>query len=595
MGKGLTGIAAFALAVCILGGGAVSDAATFKAPYLVEQAQGKAPNVTAYITGARINGDVTLSGTIDGRVELSQKEKTTVFRKSGEGIHYILLVDNSGSVENRQFAEVKRQIAAMRRTMGENDRMTLYTVGTNSASGEKKNVLGKTARGNKKSEIRRDVKKIKGIPYRGDARSRTVLYRSLNQVLAANQSPQMRTVVLMVTDGEDDSAGKDNSKSSIVKKVKNATIPVYGILLRNKSGKPDKEKIRCTTSRILAEENCRGYYEDCSGNASVKKVKSAFARIKKIVKTGTYVVKMQAASNKKIDGIVRLALTVQSGRSTKTLGTIGMDYSAWEADTEPPVVTDIHKEAENTISFRLTDNSGGVTGADQSANYILRRKTETGAGRVWTVSDVKYDSVNNTVVLVLKDDLYTGDYILTCSNICDDTQEQNPVTEPVEFFLEGLNEQTEKGKQMPRWYWWIALTGIVLLAGIMIIIIIKKKPDRIVEVEHSPPVKPDMKSICLTITDRAGTIRDVDWNVEGSLFVGRSDICNIFFDDERLSKQHFVIEVTKMACYIQDLESTNGTFVNGVKMMNRRMLLDGDVITAGREKFVFHTVQRMEG
>lgn len=72
------------------------------------------------------------------------------------------------------------------------------------------------------------------------------------------------------------------------------------------------------------------------------------------------------------------------------------------------------------------------------------------------------------------------------------------------------------------------------------------------------------------------------------MFIGRSDICNIYFDDDLLSKQHFVIDVTKMGCYIEDLESTNGTSVNGVKITSRRILLDGDVITAGREKIVFH-------
>ena len=101
-------------------------------------------------------------------------------------------------------------------------------------------------------------------------------------------------------------------------------------------------------------------------------------------------------------------------------------------------------------------------------------------------------------------------------------------------------------------------------------------------------VKADTKKIWLTITDRLGAIRDVEWDVEGSLFVGRSNICNIYFDDDRLSKQHFVIEVTKMGCYLEDLQSTNGTFVNGVKITNRRMLLDGDIITAGRESIVFH-------
>ena len=57
-----------------------------------------------------------------------------------------------------------------------------------------------------------------------------------------------------------------------------------------------------------------------------------------------------------------------------------------------------------------------------------------------------------------------------------------------------------------------------------------------------------------------------------------------------LSRQHFVIEVTKMACYIEDLETTNSTFVNGVKMTGKRKLSEGDIITAGREKFVFHEV-----
>ena len=42
-----------------------------------------------------------------------------------------------------------------------------------------------------------------------------------------------------------------------------------------------------------------------------------------------------------------------------------------------------------------------------------------------------------------------------------------------------------------------------------------------------------------------------------------------------------------MACYIEDLETTNSTFVNGVKITGKRMLLDGDVITAGRENLSF--------
>ena len=159
------------------------------------------------------------------------------------------------------------------------------------------------------------------------------------------------------------------------------------------------------------------------------------------------------------------------------------------------------------------------------------------------------------------------------------------------------DERSEARKAFIQKYWWIALILLIAIIGIIVIIIVKKKSVKVIEKEIDPEVlnQADSKLIRLTITDRSGAIKDVEWNVEGSLFVGRSDICNIYFDDDRLSKQHFVIEVNKMGCYIEDLESTNGTFVNGVKMTNRRLLLDGDVITAGREKFVFHMPKNQVG
>ena len=206
------------------------------------------------------------------------------------------------------------------------------------------------------------------------------------------------------------------------------------------------------------------------------------------------------------------------------------------------------------------------------------------------MSGVNYNSVDNKVVLTFEESLYTGDYTLSCNNICDDTQEQNKLTKSYDFSFEGLDEGKEKTKEFVKSYWWIAVIVLVVVIGLIVVIIVKKKPGKVIEVDPTDMLKADTKLIQLTITDRAGTIKDVEWNVEGSLFVGRSEMCNIFFDDERLSKQHFVIEVTKMACYIEDLESTNGTFVNGVKVTSKRMLLEGDKITAGRETFVFHVM-----
>lgn len=574
----------------ILAGAKPVAAKYYSNSYIVEQARGKAPNVKAYITGKDISDKVTFSGKLGNDIELSQTGKTKVFGKSGEGIHYIILVDNSGSVDKGQFAEAKKQLASLRGSMKKKDKMSLYLVGTKSASGNKKNVLGKTVSGNKAKDIKKDKKKIMSMKRDGGSKSKTVLYRSLNDVLAGNRAPGIRTVVLLVTDGEDDSAGKNNSRQSTLKNVKEAVIPIYCVMLNNVAKKPNKKKIRHTFV-IMEEKNSRGYCEDCSGGGSRKKVKKAFSKIREIIHKRTYVVHMTASNNKPRKGIVKLELSAGKGNKVVPVPvSAGVDYSDSVPDTEPPVIEGISKIKSNAITFMLTDNSGAVTGADQTSNYIVKTKNKGEDGKVWNISSVNYNQVDHTVVLTFAEDLFTGDYILTCNNIQDDTNEANPIGQSYEFSFEGLDEGTVQRKEFVRSYWWIALILLAVVIGLILIFIIKKKAVKIVEINPDDLHKADSKLIRLTITDRTGAIRDVEWNVEGSLFIGRSNICNIYFDDERLSKQHFVIEVTKMGCYIEDLESTNGTFVNGVRMTNRRMLLDEDVITAGREKFVFHVM-----
>ena len=69
--------------------------------------------------------------------------------------------------------------------------------------------------------------------------------------------------------------------------------------------------------------------------------------------------------------------------------------------------------------------------------------------------------------------------------------------------------------------------------------------------------------------------------INGSAIVGRGQGCDIFIDDETLSRQHFVIEYRSGEFYIQDLETTNGTFLNGVRLSHKRRLEKGDIIKAG--------------
>lgn len=587
MGKQLAGF--FLLCVLVSAGLSVRNvsAATIKAPYMAEQAEGKAPEVTVYMTGSKMSRSVSVSGKI-GNKAFVQEKRTVSFGKSGEGICYIILLDNSGSVNQKQFAEARKQIAGLRQSLSKRDRMVLYTVGTYSAAGSKKNVLGRVAKGSEKTRKKSDVKKINKIKYLASSKSKTVLYRSLNEVLAEQASPRMRTVVLMITDGEDDSRGKDIDKVSTSGEVKNALVPVYGILLHNDSSHPNKAKIHYTKNQILAEKNCRGFYYDCSVGTSPKSVKKAFHTISRLWRQDSYVVRLRTQTNQAA-GREKLHLTANHS----AIRAVAIDYSDYKKDENAPaVVGSVGKSGENSIHFSFHDEYGvNVSDLQEASHYMVQTKERDDNGKIWSIESVstELDGDEFKVTLTFTERLYNGEYVLKCSGIRDNSQDQNEVNASYEFVVEdGLDAGAVARKEFLKSYWWIGLIFVVAVIGIILLILIRKRAVKVVEIDPDELHKADTKQIRLTITDRSGAIKDVEWNVEGSLFVGRSDICNIFFDDDRLSKQHFVIEATKMGCYIEDLESTNGTFVNGVKMANRRMLLDGDVITAGREKMVFH-------
>ncbi|MBE7503618.1 MAG: FHA domain-containing protein [Verrucomicrobiales bacterium] len=75
----------------------------------------------------------------------------------------------------------------------------------------------------------------------------------------------------------------------------------------------------------------------------------------------------------------------------------------------------------------------------------------------------------------------------------------------------------------------------------------------------------------------------------GVVVIGRqSDPPFGFPDDGSLSGRHFRILVgPRGRCYAEDLNSTNGLWVNG-RRVKQRLLVHGDAIHAGNQDWVFH-------
>ncbi len=68
-------------------------------------------------------------------------------------------------------------------------------------------------------------------------------------------------------------------------------------------------------------------------------------------------------------------------------------------------------------------------------------------------------------------------------------------------------------------------------------------------------------------------------------FIGRNkDKCKIFLDDQEVSGVHAVIRKTNMSCTLEDLNSSNGTLVNGQRI-NKIDLMNGDEFVIGGTTF----------
>ena len=77
--------------------------------------------------------------------------------------------------------------------------------------------------------------------------------------------------------------------------------------------------------------------------------------------------------------------------------------------------------------------------------------------------------------------------------------------------------------------------------------------------------------------------------------IGRAEDSDIYFPDQLLSRRHAEIELRADGPYIVDLDSTNGTFLNGERLHRDRKLRDGDVIAVGGNTLIFREVDTRRG
>ncbi len=75
--------------------------------------------------------------------------------------------------------------------------------------------------------------------------------------------------------------------------------------------------------------------------------------------------------------------------------------------------------------------------------------------------------------------------------------------------------------------------------------------------------------------------------VQHGIVIGRVAGCEIVVDDSKASRRHARLVVAGGVVEIEDLDSSNGTLLNG-KPVSRRVLRGGDVVQIGKTQLVYH-------
>lgn len=296
-----------------------------------------------------------------------------------------------------------------------------------------------------------------------------------------------------------------------------------------------------------------------------------------------FVITAQAAGNT-ADGDT---LRVKAGEVTGETA-----YTAQSAvDNTPPTVEEWQYDAKKqelllTISEPLRRDS------IQGENFYL--ETEDGQKRY--PDDAAGE--NNNVTLHFDDPVPNGSYTLKTTGVTDNSDSQNALT------AQAIKIENSKPAAV-LWlaqYWYIPVAGAVLLVILVLLVLalrfLKKNglqsfhdivtyyKNRKIVIDlpkdgKQPANAPQSKEITVYIDSGNGVASKTETVLVSSIIFGRGEHCDFMVNDTKMSRQHFSIGIDSGKMCIQDLGSTNGTFLNGGRVQNMQILHSGDKIFAG--------------
>ena len=152
-----------------------------------------------------------------------------------------------------------------------------------------------------------------------------------------------------------------------------------------------------------------------------------------------------------------------------------------------------------------------------------------------------------------------------------------------------LAQDTLSRRGIPAWVY--AAGALLLVIAVVTVLLLRKKPVPQPEVPPEavlppPPPPPPGFALRFTIVSGSEPGHLYTVNLAEKAVIGRDAGCDLVLPkDQEISGQHCELTRTGKRIEIVDLGSTNGTLVNGARLIGRTRLENGDLIRVGRTEF----------
>ena len=523
----------------------------------VESVMLKPPLVDVYVSGCTA-ADISSASASLGGEQLSYKGARKYDPSADKTCVYILL-DVSSSVSSKYFDSFIDCVKKML-TEASGETFILYTFDAATTR-----ILDGT------ETMEQAIEKLNGL---SSGHGYTTYYDSLYLVHNAalgNAASYDRQYVFTFSDGENEDANAKRSLGEVKEVYSDGLLPIYTMCM--KTADDEQREIVGELSRTSG-----GQVAVFSPADAVSALDGLLERVRSCVRLS-----FEKPNNYAQDTSKSLTVSI-NGTELPPVTVFESSQRRVADDVKPAVVSASYSLEENCL---VIEYSEAVYNADSVQSYIIKDNK----GAVIAPSSASYDAATNTARLYFDGNFYTGTYTLGYQGITDGAYPANALDSP-----EMTVDLTAKsGIYKLAGKLWLLLIPLLIAVIVLVVLLLVKKTRKIntvkelfeVESENNYEVKHHIvapgggKQVMLTTTtgNLTNTVKTV---ITSSLIVGRSDVCDLYIDDVKLSRQHFAIEAVPGGLTLVDLNSTNGTFLNGRAITGKTQLNPNDVIAAGK-------------